>query len=165
MMRLRDVSWTRRAALVALGLAMALAQSGLQAAAAAATTPRPRVIAPTPALVPARPSTPVRPDELFIQAKATEYDGRGHQYKVSGDVHMEVRDLKVRCAEALIYLSPDEARVDRIVFTGDVVAVRGRSTFRGDRVTYNVTTRKLVAEGNTRTRVVLPSAGPLTAPR
>ncbi len=111
------------------------------------------------AAVPAKPSGPVRVDELAIQAKATEYDGAGHQYKVSGDVHLEVRDLKVNCREALIHLSNDDDKVERIVFTGEVVAVRGRSTFRGDRVTYNVATRKLLAEGNTRTRVVLPSPG------
>ncbi len=101
---------------------------------------------------------PVSPDELAIQAGSTEFDGVSHTYKVAGDVHLDVRDLKVVCREAQIYLSPDDQRVLRIVFSGQVVAVRGRSTFRGDRVTYNVGTRKLIAEGNTRTKLLLPGA-------
>lgn len=153
----------------ALALAMALAVGGPEMAAMAQTKPsqakaapaKARAVAPAPA-APAKVSGPVRPDELAIQAKATEYDGPGHKYKVSGDVHLEVRDLKVTCGEATIFLSADESKVNHIVFTGDVVAVRGRSTFRGDRVTYNVGTRKLLAEGNTRTRVVLPSSSPLS---
>jgi lipopolysaccharide export system protein LptA len=113
---------------------------------------------------PAAPAAPpqqrtVRMDEVSVRAQTTQYDGDSHVYRVIGDVHMEVRDLKVACKEALIVLSHNDERVDRLVFIGDVVAVRGRSTFRGDRVTYTVATRKLVAEGNTRTRVLLPASG------
>lgn len=140
----------------------ALAGPALAAPSQAKAPARARVAAaPAPApKAPAKRSGPVRADELAIQAKATEYDGPGHTYKVSGDVHLEVRDLKVTCGEAVIHLSGDDDKVVRIVFTGDVVALRGRSTFRGDRVTYNVATRKLLAEGNTRTRVILPSSAP-----
>ena len=113
----------------------------------------------------AKPTGPVRADELAILARATEFDGPGHQYRVSGDVQLEVRDLKVNCAEATIFLSNDDDKVLRIVFTGEVVAVRGKSTFRGDRVTYNVATRKLLAEGNTRTRVILPTSSQLSRSR
>jgi lipopolysaccharide export system protein LptA len=104
------------------------------------------------------PPKPVSPDEVAIEAKSTEFDGANHTYKVAGDVRLEVRDLKVTCKEAQIYLSRDDRNVERILFTGEVVAIRGRSTFRGDKVTYHVTTRKLTAEGNTRTRLTLPGA-------
>ncbi|MBM3267142.1 MAG: hypothetical protein FJZ01_05775 [Candidatus Sericytochromatia bacterium] len=101
---------------------------------------------------------PVSPEEVAIEAASTEFDGAGHTYKVAGDVHITVRDLEVTCKEAQIFLSKDDQRVERIVFIGEVVALRGKGTFRGDRVTYNVGTRKLIAEGNTRTRLILPGA-------
>jgi lipopolysaccharide export system protein LptA len=107
-------------------------------------------------------ASPVRIDELAIKAANTEFDGAGHVYKVSGDVKMEVRDLKVNCKEAHIFLTPNDERVERILFTGSVVATRGRSQFHGDKVTYHVATKKLIAEGNTRTKLLLPSSGSVT---
>lgn len=118
-----------------------------------------------PALAaPARPAPRPALEQLEIQGRTTEYDGASHTYRVKGDVTIETRDLVVTCKEAVIYTTPGEDRVDRIVFTGNVEARRGTGVFRGERVVYHVAQRKLQAEGMTRTRLLVPGA-PLPTPR
>ncbi|HEY9900462.1 MAG TPA: LptA/OstA family protein [Pantanalinema sp.] len=98
-------------------------------------------------------------DQMEVLARTTEYDGRAHTYTVKGDVAITLKDLAVSCDQATIYATPKEDRVERIVFSGKVEAKRSTGTFRGDKVTYYVAQRRLVAEGATRTRLMLPASG------
>lgn len=127
----------------------------------------PIALPPSPPAIQAKP-TPrpvaktkgvVKVDELAIRAASTEFDGVSHGYLVKGNVKIDMPDLSVTCDQAVISVSANEERVDKIVFTGGVIATRGRNMFFGDRVTYLVPTRKLVAEGNTRTKILLPGSG------
>ncbi|MNX77787.1 Lipopolysaccharide export system protein LptA [compost metagenome] len=116
-----------------------------------------------PALAaPAKPTKPANAqtlDQMEVLARTTEYDGKAHTYTVKGDVAITLKDLAVSCDQATIYASPKEDQVERIVFSGKVEAKRSTGTFRGEKVTYYVAQRKLVAEGGTRTRLMLPASG------
>ncbi|MBO9539869.1 hypothetical protein J7643_04655 [bacterium] len=113
-----------------------------------------------PALAaPAKPTSAQALDQMEVLARTTEYDGKAHTYTVKGDVEITLKDLAVSCDQATIYASPKEDRVERIVFSGKVEAKRSSGTFRGEKVTYYVAQRKLVAEGGTRTRLMLPASG------
>lgn len=127
------------------GLAIALTLVALQASAWAA---------------PAKPASPAQPlDQMEVLARTTEYDGKAHTYTVKGDVAITLKDLSVSCDKATIYASPKEDAVERIVFSGKVEARRATGTFRGEKVTYYVAQRRLVAEGGTRTRLLIPASG------
>lgn len=94
-------------------------------------------------------------EPMDILAKHTEYNGGKHTYTVTGDVHIAFRAIKVTCEKAVIYFTPKEDRVVRIVFTENVEVQRGQSTFTGEQVTYFVADQRLVAEGGTKTRLNL----------
>jgi lipopolysaccharide export system protein LptA len=106
------------------------------------------------------------PPQLQIEADATAYDGKDHTYQVRGHVRITLPQMVVTCEQATIYAAPTEDRVLRVVFAGGVEARRGSDTFRAARITYHVPERRLVAEGATRTRILLPAgaAGPLSGP-
>lgn len=98
-------------------------------------------------------------DHLEIEAASTTYDGKAHVYRVKGNVRMTLPQIAVTCDEAVVHFTPKEDAVQRIVFSGHVVATKGTDTFRAERITYEVADRRLVAEGATRTRLKLPVAG------
>lgn len=104
----------------------------------------------TPALAKEKAS---KREPIDIVAKHTEYDGKLHTYTVSGDVRVDFRDLSVLCQKAVIYFTPLEDRVNRIVFLQNVDVQWKSSNFKGEVVTYFVPTQRLVAEGGTRTRI------------
>ncbi|MBU6430679.1 MAG: hypothetical protein KGR26_16795 [Cyanobacteria bacterium REEB65] len=114
---------------------------------------------------PVRTAPPVRMDEIGIIGQSTVYDGLAHTYTVAGKVKVALKDMTVTCDRAILDTSPDEDQVIKILFSGNVVAVREHNTFRGDQVTYYVSTKRLVAEGDTRTRVLLPQSGASGLPR
>jgi lipopolysaccharide export system protein LptA len=97
-------------------------------------------------------------DEMDIVAKQSEYDGHAHQYLIKGDVRVTLKDMVVTCDQATIFVTAKEDRVDKLIFSGRVEARRHGNTFRGDRVTYFVGDRRLLAEGATHTRLLLPTA-------
>lgn len=103
-------------------------------------------------------------DQMDIVAQTTEYDGHAHTYSVRGGVRITLRDMSVTCDQAVIYDTPKDDRVERIVFAGHVMARRGPGTFRGDKVTYYVAERRLLAEGGTHTRLLLPASGSPVTP-
>lgn len=140
------VSW------LALGVALGLAGTPALAVPKPAA-PASKVRAPQPL-----PSA-VTMDQMDITARETEYDGQQHTYAMSGNVRISLRDMVVTCQEATVYASPKEDRVDRIVFSGQVEARRGTGVFRGEKVTYFVAERRLLAEGGTRTRLLVPASG------
>ncbi|MEB3223831.1 MAG: hypothetical protein VKS61_17290 [Candidatus Sericytochromatia bacterium] len=113
----------------------------------------------------AAPPTPP-PPQLQIEADSTTYDGKGHTYQVRGNVRITLPQMVVTCQQATIFAAPAEDRVLRVLFTGGVEARRGSDTFRAARITYHVAERRLMAEGTTRTRIILPAgaAGPLSGP-
>jgi len=101
-------------------------------------------------------------DQMDITARQTEYDGQEHTYSMSGNVRISLRDMIVTCQEATVYATPKEDRVDRIVFLGQVEARRGTGVFRGEKVTYFVAERRLLAEGGTHTRLLVPASASAT---
>ena len=145
----------RRAFALILPLAVAAAWNAPFPAASAATK------APTPAAkaTPAAKSSPME-----IEARTTEYDGQKHTYTVTGDVRIVLEDLVVTCKQATIYATSDESRVERVRFNGDVVAKRGPNVFTGETVTFHLPTRRLLAEGGTKTRIMVPAVTPASTP-
>ena len=119
------------------------------------------------AIVRARPAiSPVHMNEIGITGGTTEYDGMAHTYTISGHVRVTLQDMAVTCDKAVIQASADEERVVKIDFLGDVVAVRNHDTFRGDDVTYYVASKRLLARGDTVTRIRMPArGGPAVRPR
>lgn len=136
--------------LLALGFAAGL--SGMPAMSAPKAAPSAKTRAPQP--LPAAVSL----DQMDITARQSEYDGQAHTYAMTGNVRISLRDMVVTCQEATVYATPKEDRVERIVFTGQVEARRGTGVFRGDRVTYFVAERRLLAEGGTHTRLLVPAS-------
>ncbi len=104
-------------------------------------------------------------DEIGINGRTTEYDGMAHTYTIDGQVRIAMRDMTVTCNQAVITTSPDEQQVLKILFLGHVVATRAHDSFRGNEVTYFVPTRKLVAQGDTKTHIFLPRPGHAAALR
>lgn len=139
---------------LALGLTVAPAVSAPKPAAKATPAPKARPPQPLPAAVSL--------DQMDITARQSEYDGQAHTYAMEGDVRIALRDMIVTCRAATVYATPKEDRVERIVFTGQVEAKRGNSLFRGEKVTYFVSDRRLLAEGGTHTRLLVPATGSAT---
>lgn len=92
-------------------------------------------------------------EPLEVLAKLTEYDGKKHTYTVTGDVKVTYRDLLVNCQKAVIYFTPKEDAVTKIVFFEKVDVLWKSSNFQGERVTYYVPNDRMVAEGGTKTRI------------
>lgn len=137
-----------------LGLALALGV----AVAPAVSAPKPAATVRAPQPLPSA----VTLDQMDILARQSEYDGQAHTYAMTGDVRISLRDMVVTCQAATVFASPKEDRVERIVFSGKVEARRGNGLFRGERVTYFVAERRLLAEGKTHTRLMVPASGSAT---
>lgn len=112
----------------------------------------------------AKTSPPAKTSPMEIEARTTEYDGQKHTYTVTGNVRIVLEDLVVTCKQAVIYASADESRVERVRFQGDVVAKRGSNVFTGETVTFYLPTRRLLAEGGTKTRILVPALSPDSTP-
>ncbi len=97
---------------------------------------------------------------MTIEAKTTEYDGQKHTYTVTGDVRIDLEDMRVTCRQATIFATADDSRVERVLFVGDVVAKRGANVFTGEKVTLTLQNRRLMAEGGTTTRLMVPASTP-----
>ena len=122
---------------------------------------------PEASAAPKKPAAPVaksspaaKSSPMEIEAKTTEYDGQKHTYTVTGDVRITLEDLDVTCKQATIYATADESKVERVLFSGDVVAKRGANVFTGETVTFHLQTRRLLAEGGTKTRIMVPASTP-----
>lgn len=104
-------------------------------------------------------------EHLEIVADSTTYDGKGHLYRVSGNVKITLPEIVVTCREATVYADDKESKIVRVVFTGGVTAIKGTDTFRAEKITYLVADRRLVAEGGTRAKLKLPARqGAVQAP-
>lgn len=103
---------------------------------------------------------------MEIAAQTTTYDGKAHTFLVKGKVRVTLPQLVVTCDEATLYAAPSEDAIVRIVFKGNVEAVRGTDTFHAERITYQVAERRLEAAGATRIRLKLPAKalGPVSGP-
>ncbi|MNR86737.1 Lipopolysaccharide export system protein LptA [compost metagenome] len=161
----------RRAFALILPLALAAAWNAPFPAASAA----PSKAAPVAKASPAAKSAPAKTTStkttsaaktspMDIEAKTTEYDGQKHTYTVTGNVRITLEDLIVTCAQATIFASEDESRVERVRFNGDVVAKRGTNVFTGETVTFDLPTRRLLAEGGTKTRIMVPASSSAGTP-
>lgn len=144
--------------MLGLALAVALASPAASAKARPKPTPRPAAAVSAPQPLPAAVSM----DQMDITARQTEYDGQQHTYAMTGDVRISLRDMVVTCRAATVYATPKEDRVERIVFSGQVEARRGNGVFRGEKVTYFVAERRLLAEGGTHTRLLVPASASAT---
>lgn len=140
----------RRAFALILPLALAAAWNASFPAASAA---------PKKAAPPAKAAT-AQSSAMEIEGRTTEYDGQKHTYTVTGNVRITLEDLVVTCKQATIFASSDESRVERVLFSGDVVAKRGPNVFTGETVTFHLPTRRLLAEGGTKTRIMVPASTP-----
>lgn len=120
----------------------------------------------SPAAKPATKSSAATPQSsaMNIEARTTEYDGQKHTYTVTGNVKITLEDLSVTCQQATIFATPDETQVERVRFTGDVVAKRGKNLFTGETVTFHLPTRRLLAEGGTKTRIMVPASTATSTP-
>jgi lipopolysaccharide export system protein LptA len=97
---------------------------------------------------------------MEISARKTEYDGQKHVYTVTGNVRITLEDLLVTCQQATIFATADESRVERVLFSGDVIAKRGPHVFTGETVSFHLQTRRLLAEGGTTTKLQVPASTP-----
>lgn len=150
----------RRAFALILPLAVAAAWNApLPEASAASKSAAPAAKAAAAKSTPAAKSSPME-----IEARTTEYDGQKHTYTVTGDVRITLEDLIVTCKQATIFASDDESRVERVRFSGDVIAKRGPNVFTGETVTFHLPTRRLLAEGGTKSRIMVPASTPASTP-
>lgn len=144
-----------------LPLALAAVWSASFPAATAAPKQAP---APAPAPKASASAEPAKTSPMLIEARTTEYDGMKHTYVVTGNVKITLEDITVTCKQATIYASEDESTVERVRFNGNVVATRGPNVFTGETVTLHMETRRLLAEGGTKTRIMVPAVTPASSP-
>ncbi|MNK55103.1 Lipopolysaccharide export system protein LptA [compost metagenome] len=156
----------RRAFALILPLALAAAWNAPFPAASAAPSKAAPAVKASPAAksAPAKTTSTAKSSPMDIEAKTTEYDGQKHTYTVTGNVRITLEDLIVTCAQATIFASEDESRVERVRFNGDVVAKRGTNVFTGETVTFDLPTRRLLAEGGTKTRIMVPASSSAGTP-
>ncbi|MNX36808.1 Lipopolysaccharide export system protein LptA [compost metagenome] len=156
----------RRAFALILPLALAAAWNAPFPAASAAPSKAAPAVKASPAAksAPAKTTSTAKSSPMDIEAKTTEYDGQKHTYTVTGNVRITLEDLIVTCAQATIFASEDESRVERVRFNGDVVAKRGTNVFTGETVTFDLPTRRLLAEGGTKTRIMVPASNSAGTP-
>jgi lipopolysaccharide export system protein LptA len=148
----------------ALILPLALAAAWTASFPAASAAPQKAApVAKSPAA--AKSATAAKSSTMEIEARTTEYDGQKHTYTVTGNVRITLEDLIVTCKQATIFASDDESKVERVLFNGDVIAKRGPNVFTGETVTFHLPTRRLLAEGGTKTRILVPAtATPASTP-
>jgi|GEM_PF-2194574 len=150
----------RRAFALILPLALAAAWNAPFPTASAAPSKAAPAAKASPAAksAPAKSTSTAKSSPMDIEAKTTEYDGQKHTYTVTGNVRITLEDLIVTCAQATIFASEDESRVERVRFNGDVVAKRGTNVFTGETVTFDLPSRRFLAEGGTKTRIMVPAS-------
>ena len=122
-------------------------QQALPATAAAAAP-----AAPAPAPAAPKPQQRLR-NPVDIKAELFELLGNKNQASYKGNVRVKHRTLDLRCDELTAHYSKGNAQqVQRVECVGNVVAVDGDRTAKGERADFDVPTGTLVVTGSPEAR-------------
>ncbi len=127
-----------------------------------------------PPAAPAPPSTKP-PDKIVTDSNHQEYESESGHFFAKGNVRVKHLDMKVT-AEQLNLVYGNDGKPETAVFTGNVSATQNDNNTKADTVTYFLSTQRLQASGNVRSKVIqqkqrstagsqeAPKKGGLTSP-
>lgn len=92
-----------------------------------------------------------QPIEVFADSVEVDLDAQTTRF--SKNVRVLFEPWSARCQSAQVFLDPKTRQVSKIVMQGSVLIQRGTSTLKGQRVTLDVKSNKLLVEGQVYTRM------------
>ncbi len=98
-------------------------------------------------------SKPKAPSKIITDSDRQEYDKLGGKFEAVGHVRVNHGDIKVNSDRLQLVYGADQ-KPETAVFTGHVAAQQGRNTTSADTMTYFLSTQRLQATGNVKSKVI-----------
>ncbi len=118
------------------------------------TPPKPVAAAPAPGTKSAGADLGVKKGEKIItDSDRQEYDQATGKFDAMGHVKVVHGDIVVH-SDKLQLVYGTNNKPETAVFTGTVVATQNKNTTQADQMTYSLTTKRLQASGNVRSKVI-----------
>ncbi|MBY0356573.1 MAG: hypothetical protein K2W82_01120 [Candidatus Obscuribacterales bacterium] len=92
-------------------------------------------------------------EHIITDADTQEYDSTGGRFEAIGHVRLKHGDIFVK-AEKLLLVYGNNNKPETAVFTGKVEATQNKNSTLADTITYSLTTRRLQATGNVKSKVI-----------
>lgn len=113
-----------------------------------------RAVAEAPATTPTSAKTASKKGEKIItDADRQEYDQASGRFDAIGHVRVSHGDITVK-ADKLQLVYGTNNKPETAVFTGNVQATQNKNSTSADQMTYSLTTKRLQATGNVRSKVI-----------
>lgn len=98
-------------------------------------------------------SKPKAPSKIITDSDRQEYDKLGGKFEAVGHVRVNHGEIKVNSDKLQLVYGADQ-KPETAVFTGHVAAQQGKNTTSADTMTYFLSTQRLQATGNVRSKVI-----------
>lgn len=113
----------------------------------------PAVEAPSATPAPKKAEGGKKGDKIITDADRQEYDQATGRFDAIGHVRVRHGDISVN-ADKLQLVYGTNNKPETAVFTGNVHATQNKNTTSADQMTYSLTTKRLQATGNVRSKVI-----------
>lgn len=113
----------------------------------------PAVEAPAATPAPQKAEGGKKGDKIITDADRQEYDQATGRFDAIGHVRVRHGDISVN-ADKLQLVYGTNNKPETAVFTGNVHATQNKNTTSADQMTYSLTTKRLQATGNVRSKVI-----------
>ncbi|MEZ4542385.1 MAG: LptA/OstA family protein [Cyanobacteriota/Melainabacteria group bacterium] len=101
-----------------------------------------------------KPAAPAKKNEKIItDSNKQEYERDTGKFEAHGNVRVKTGDINVRSNHMKIVYGTDR-KAEAAIFTGHAEARQGQNITQADQITYFLTTQRLQATGNVRSKVI-----------
>ncbi|HMP53660.1 MAG TPA: LptA/OstA family protein [Candidatus Melainabacteria bacterium] len=101
-----------------------------------------------------KPAAPAKKNEKIItDSHKQEYERDTGKFEAHGNVRVKTGDINVRSNHMKIVYGTDR-KAEAAIFTGHAEARQGQNVTQADQITYFLTTQRLQATGNVRSKVI-----------
>ncbi|MCB9468279.1 MAG: hypothetical protein H6677_08345 [Candidatus Obscuribacterales bacterium] len=101
-----------------------------------------------------KPAAPAKKNEKIItDSNKQEYERDTGKFEAHGNVRVKTGDINVRSNHMKIVYGTDR-KAEAAIFTGHAEARQGQNVTQADQITYFLTTQRLQATGNVRSKVI-----------
>lgn len=123
-------------------------------------TPAPAAVATAPAAAPAKKKGG---EKIITDADRQEYDSATGRFDAIGHVRVNHGDIKV-LADKLQLVYGANNKPETALFTGHVTASQNRNSTSADAITYSLSTKRMQATGNVKSKVIQEKTDTKKAP-
>lgn len=92
-------------------------------------------------------------ERIITDSDKQEYDQATGRFEAIGHVNVKHGDINVKADKLQLVYGADN-KPETAVFTGNVTATQNKNSTAADNITYSLTTRRLQATGNVRSKVI-----------